>query len=198
MITVNTYSKRELILSFNKHSYNYLWSTLKNDINPYNRYLDRNYLTEDTVNYIDGSMKLYALVYYHNKLSNRENPGWYLNYEFISKVLHVSVEKTKEYINSLSKAAYILINQVYDEGCICSLNLNNFWVQKAMEFNSKNKFIDIPYKFPLDEEDMKHIRETYKAIKYNFNKFKEMYEQFINTQSELIEELRKTIEEDAN
>lgn len=156
---------KELILKFNQHSYNYLFSTLKNAIYP--NYRNQELPEMDNLSLIN-CMKLFAIIYY--RVENNTSELVESTYTDISDRFNkVHEGLIKSWLEDLEKAAFIFVN--YGEDSFSAKwNKENVWIKKAIGFKDNGKYNYFKYStYPVCSiavpEEMNNIELVYKYIK---------------------------------
>ncbi len=135
----------ELVLKFNQHSYNYIYSVLKNALYPRYRNLD---IPESWTLKLTNCMKLFAIIYYRNVSEKKSVCG---DYPVVAKFFKVKEDTIVSWLKSLEKAGFIFVE--YKNGFNsfrADWNDKNVWLLKAKEFQDNGRYNFFKYsKYPV-------------------------------------------------
>lgn len=135
----------EFVLQFNQHSYNYLFSTLKNAMYP--NYRNMKLPEMDNINVIN-CMKLFTIIYYkvERQAASPTSSGYVQSgyNEVTHRFGKVHEGLVKAWLEYLERAAFIFVE--YDTTSFrATWNKENVWIKKAIGFRDNGRYTYFKY-----------------------------------------------------
>ena len=130
----------EMVIKFNQHPYNYLYSTLRNDLYPKKR---GQKICKSWDIKVTNCMKLFTLILYMNESrkptrTSSKVPVCY-KYNLMSRYFKVTEDTIKSWLKSLEHAAFVFVTYGLDNFSAV-WNDENHWIKKAITFKDNGRY----------------------------------------------------------